>query len=102
MVPATCHPNRRHYAKGKCWPCYARLWNGNRIAKDGAWAKFRRTATHSIPTEAPNPRAEPDDEADVHPRTRGRDQAVNSRPVVISSGALNESRGESPKRGLSR
>jgi len=46
MVLATCHPTRKHYAKGKCWPCYSRLWKGQTKTKDGAWATQRKKRKH--------------------------------------------------------
>lgn len=43
MVLASCHPGRRHYARGQCFDCYVRLtWKGNSKAKAGARAKQRR------------------------------------------------------------
>ena len=43
MVPAPCHPDRRHYARGQCFACYVKLtWKGNSRAKAGARAKQRR------------------------------------------------------------
>ena len=43
MIPAPCHPQRRHYAKGQCFDCYVKFtWKGNSMAKAGARAKQRR------------------------------------------------------------
>ena len=44
MNLVTCaHRDRPRYAKGLCWPCYAtKLWKGQSIEKDGAWAAYRK------------------------------------------------------------
>ena len=43
---ATCHPDRKHKAKGLCWPCYDKAWNE---------ANPERKASHGIAWHKANP-----------------------------------------------